>query len=56
MLKSITEESKKLKNKLLLNKYDENQKHVNWFKNIKIDLILKYVSPNGYFNYHFYYI
>ena len=45
-LKSLTEESDKFKNKLLLNKFDKNQKHVKWFKSIKIDPIFEYTPFN----------
>ena len=45
-LKSLTEESEKFKNKLLLNNFEENQKHVNCFKSIKNDSILECISIN----------
>ena len=45
-LKCLTEESEKFKNKLLLNKFDENRKHVKWFKSIKIDSIFEYTPFN----------
>ena len=40
-LKCLTEESDKFKNKLLLNKFDKNQKRVNCFKSIKVDPIFE---------------
>ena len=45
-LKSINEESKNFKNKLLLNKLDENQRHVHCFENIKIDINFKPIKIN----------
>ena len=44
MIKCLIKEAEKFKNKLLLNKFDENQKVVNRFKRIKIDPIFEYVS------------
>ena len=45
-LKCINEEMNKFKDKLLLNKFDENQKHVNWFKSINTDSLFIYVPVN----------
>ena len=51
-LKIITEQSEKFKNKLLLNKFDENQAHVNCFKNIKIDIMFGPIKINKYIEYY----
>ena len=47
-LKTINEKSDELKNKLLLNKYEENRIHVNCFKSVKIDSLFEYVLINRY--------
>ena len=47
-LKIITEQSEGFKNKLLLNKFEQNQAHINCFKNAKIDIILEPIKINKY--------
>ena len=45
-IKHINNEFDSLKNKLFLNKFEKNEKHVNWFKGLKIDSLLEYTSIN----------
>ena len=43
-LKAINKEFDRFKNKLLLNKIEEFEEHVNWFESLKFDSIFEYVS------------
>ena len=43
-LKAINKEFDRFKNKLLLNKIEEFEEHVSWFKSLKFDSIFEYVS------------
>lgn len=47
-LKFINDEFERFTNKILLSKFDENQMHVNFFKNIKIDSLLECMSNNHF--------
>ena len=45
-LKNINNNFNRFKNKVFLNKFEKNEKHVNWFKSLKIDSFLEYTSIN----------
>ena len=45
-IENISDELDSFKNKLLLNQFEKNERHVNWFKSLKIDSILEYTSIN----------
>ena len=54
-LNRINEDLNTFKNKLLLNKFDENRRRVHCFKSIKIDTNLEYMSINRLVIFMFYF-